>query len=66
MMKAVNRMGFVGSNLYYAGFCSSDLEMRGIAVPKRSFVFCLSTGKWTGRGRREMKGGERSTMKVSN
>lgn len=40
--------------------------MRGIAVPKRPFVSRLSTGKWTGRGRREMKGGERSTMKVSN
>lgn len=40
--------------------------MRDIAVYKKSFISCLSAGKWMDRGHQEMKGEERNIMKVTN
>lgn len=60
--------GFAGDavDFIFVLDCAAVAEMRGVAVRKKPFVSCLSAGKWTARGRHEMKGGERSTMKVSN
>lgn len=40
--------------------------MGDILVDEKSFISCLSAGKWMDRGHQEMKGEERNIMKVGN